>query len=249
MNLIARFYPESTFGGFSDVDGTIRFYTRVNSIIRKDDIILDVGCGRGEYQEDNCEYRRNLRVLKGKCKKVIGIDVENAARDNPYIDEFHLIESDVWETIQDSSIDIIVCDYVLEHVQYPEKIFSEFNRVLKNGGAVCARTPNLFSYFGVLSNFTPNRLHAKILARVQDERKPEDVFPKYYHSNSISRIKKLLRRYGFEGVVYGAESEPAYFSFSSIVYGMAKLAHGMTLKRFRTQLYFFARKSKSIKRN
>ena len=26
-----RFYPESRFGGFTDIDGTIAFYTRVHS--------------------------------------------------------------------------------------------------------------------------------------------------------------------------------------------------------------------------
>src|SRR5688500_10974191 len=156
MNFILKYYPEARFGGFSDVDGTIRFYTRVNSLIDENDILLDVGCGRGEYQDDTCEFRKKLRILKGKCKKVNGIDVDTNAKINPYIDEFFFIgDGDHWLAIEDNSIDIIICDYVLEHIKYPDKIFSEFRRVLKEGGIVCARTPNLLSYFGIISNLIP----------------------------------------------------------------------------------------------
>ena len=42
-----RFYPESRFGGFTDVDGTIAFYARVHSQLTPSSVVLDVGCGRG----------------------------------------------------------------------------------------------------------------------------------------------------------------------------------------------------------
>jgi hypothetical protein len=92
MSFTKKFYPESQFGGFSDIDGTVRFYTRVNSLIEKSSTILEVGCGRGEYMDDSNKYRRELRILKGKGDKVIGIDVDSNAMGNPFIDEFHLIQ-------------------------------------------------------------------------------------------------------------------------------------------------------------
>jgi len=58
------FYPESKFGDFTDIDFTIRFYTRINSLIKQTDIVLDIGCGRGALIDDKIEYRRNLRILK-----------------------------------------------------------------------------------------------------------------------------------------------------------------------------------------
>lgn len=42
------YYPESRFGGFTDVDGTVAFYTRVQSLVEAGSVVLDVGCGRGE---------------------------------------------------------------------------------------------------------------------------------------------------------------------------------------------------------
>lgn len=44
-----RFYPEARFGGFTDIDGTIAFFNRVNSLIETSSVVLDVGCERGAY--------------------------------------------------------------------------------------------------------------------------------------------------------------------------------------------------------
>ena len=46
------YYPESRSGTFTDVDGTIAFYLRVNGLVDSESVILDVGCGRGAFAED-----------------------------------------------------------------------------------------------------------------------------------------------------------------------------------------------------
>src|SRR5690349_7094694 len=70
------FYPERAFGGFSDVDGTVTFYTRVNSLIDPAFRIVDFGCGRGAHSEDAVALRRDLRSFKGRVETVIGLDVD-----------------------------------------------------------------------------------------------------------------------------------------------------------------------------
>ncbi|HEX9617275.1 MAG TPA: hypothetical protein VGA03_07640, partial [Anaerolineales bacterium] len=96
MNFKSLYYPESRFGGFSNVDGTVAFYNRVNALVQPSSVVVDVGCGRGAYVEDPVPYRLQLRILKGKCQKVIGIDVDPKGKENPYIDEFRLIEGSRW---------------------------------------------------------------------------------------------------------------------------------------------------------
>jgi ubiquinone/menaquinone biosynthesis C-methylase UbiE len=183
--------------------------------------------------------------MKGKCQKVVGIDVDRNAASNPYLDEFFLIEDYIWPYLPDESIDLIICDYVLEHIEFPEKLFSEFNRVLKVGGLICCRTPNLFSYFGLASNFVPGKFHQKIVPKLQAVRKEEDIFPKFYRCNSIYRLKRILKQFNFKGVVYGFESEPAYFTFSQIIYLVMKFLHSITPNYFKTQIFVFARKEVS----
>ena len=217
MNSKEKYYPETRFGGFTDLDGTVAFFSRVNSLIDGSSVVLDVGCGRGEYSEDPIPLRKNLRVLQGKAGKVIGIDVDQHAQTNPFIDEFHLIQGDSWP-IESNSIDLIVCDNVLEHINNPEQFFTEIHRVLKNGGFLCARTPNRWSYIALAATLIPNKLHSKVTSAVQDNRQEEDVFPTLYKCNSIGKLKRIMKRSDFDGIAYGYEAEPSYLSFSRAAY-------------------------------
>jgi SAM-dependent methyltransferase len=122
MKYIRFFYPEVEFGGFSRVDGTIAFYSRINALIKASYIVLDVGCGRGEYNDDHVIYRKELRSFKNKVAKIIGIDVDTAGVDNPFLDEFRAIDGERWP-IDDDAIDIIICDWVLEHIPAPQTFF------------------------------------------------------------------------------------------------------------------------------
>ena len=87
-NQIPSFYPESKFGGFSDIDFSITFYNRVRSLLKPEHTVLDYGCGRGVLKEDPCTYRQEIQNLKGTVTKVIGVDVDPAAATNPYLDKF-----------------------------------------------------------------------------------------------------------------------------------------------------------------
>ena len=113
------YYPESRFGGFTNLDGTIAFYTRINALIDPSYTVLDIGCGRGSYGEDPVKLRRDLHILRGKGKKIIGIDLDENAKVNPYLDEFQLIKNNHWP-VENSSVDLGVADFVLEHVGDPD---------------------------------------------------------------------------------------------------------------------------------
>jgi SAM-dependent methyltransferase len=222
LNNKERYYPESRFGGFTDIDGTIAFYNRVVSLLESSFVVLDVGCGRREYEESSVPFSRDLRILKGKVAKVIGIDVDKGAQDNPFLDEFRLIQDGAWP-IEDNSIDLIVCDFVVEHVNDPDLFFFSIHRVLNKGGLVCIRTSNRWSYFALFSILIPNKYHSKILTSVQEGRKVDDIFPAVYKCNSVWRIRNLMKKYGFDYVVYGYEAEPSYLAFSRIAYYLGVL--------------------------
>lgn len=235
------FYPESKFGGFTNVDGTIAFYSRVNALLESSSVVLDIGCGRGAYANSPVPFSRNLRILKGKVAKVIGIDVDIAAKDNPFIDEFHLIEGYSWP-IPDASVDLIVCDFVLEHIPDPDQFFLEISRVLKKGGFLCIRTPNRWSYFALFSAIIPAKYHAKVLSVVQENRKIEDVFPTVYRCNSLWKLRQAMQKFGFEHVVYGYEAEPSYLAFSKIAYFFGVLHQRFAPGMIKPALFAFGKK-------
>jgi SAM-dependent methyltransferase len=239
MGFIQQFYPESKFGGFSDVDGTIRFYLRVNALVDAHSTVVDYGCGRGAYGEDTVLLRKNLRILKGKVKQVIGLDVDPVGEQNPYLDEFHLLGKEGWP-LPDDCIDLCVCDHVLEHLEDPAEFFSQARRVLKLGGYLCVRTPNLWNYIALVSKLVPNRSHTQVLSKVKESTRAVDVFPTLYRCNTIPTIRRSLNEHGFDHVVYGIAPEPSYLSFSKLAYRLGVLYHRYSPGLFRPVLLAFA---------
>jgi len=237
-----QYYPESRFGGFSDCDITIIFYCRVNALLSSESVALDIGCGRGEYGEDTVSFRKGLKILKGKCRKVIGIDVDNEARHNPYIDEFYLIRpSEPWP-IDTESIDLAVCDSVIEHSMNPEQLFAECNRVLKYGGYLCLKTPNIVSYFGLVSKLVKSESHDDFLKKIGIFKKIGTTYPAFYRCNTIKKVKKMMQKYAFESYVYGFEGEPGYLHFNKYLYFLGSLHQRFAPKSIKTAILAFGKK-------
>jgi SAM-dependent methyltransferase len=237
------FYPESRFGGFSDVDGSISFFTRINALLDPAWTVLDVGCGRGEYAEDTVPYRRALRILKGKVAKVIGLDVDPVGRQNPCLNEFRLLESETWP-VESDSIDLIICDQTLEHVPNPDALFSEARRTLRNGGYLCIRTPNRWGYPALVATVVPNKHHARVVGAVQENRMAHDVFPTVYRCNSKRKVLAAMRKHGFDAVVYGYDAEPSYLAFSRIAFRLGMLYMRLSPPLPRAVLFAFGKLTK-----
>jgi SAM-dependent methyltransferase len=238
-----HFYPESKFGGFSQIDGTVAFYARVQALARPDSIVLDFGCGRGAYAEDPIAFRRDLRIFKGKVRQVIGLDANPAAACNPFVDAFHLLQAPTWP-VENASIDVCICDNVLEHLSDPGDFFSEAQRVLRPGGVLCIRTPNRWNYIALLSRLVPNRQHSRVLSVAKASLKEEDVFPTFYRCNTIPALKQALARQGLEHVVYGYEAEPSYLAFSKLAYALGVLHQKLAPGFLRPAIFAFGRKKR-----
>lgn len=235
-------YPEVGFGGFSRVDSTVHLMTRVHALAGDATTVLDVGCGRGCGAEDGSRFRRSLRDLRRAGRTVIGIDVDREAAANPFIDEFRLIGGDGRWPIDDGSIGLAVCDYVLEHLRDPRGFFAELARTLRPGGAFVARTPSVWSYPVVASRLLPNSLHAAVLRLAQRGRQERDVFPTFYRANSRRRLNGLVRGSGLVGCCYAVEAEPSYMQFSSLAFRVMCGVHQVLPEQFRSTLIVLARK-------
>lgn len=223
-SVVSRFHPEAEFGGFTDIDSTVIFYARVQQLLSPDATAIDVGCGRGTQADDPVRLRRELRVLRGKCREVIGIDVDRRAAGNPFLDVFRLIGPSGRWPLEDSAADLAVADFVLEHVTEPDMFFAEAARVLRPGGVLGVRTINAWSYVGLASRFVPDGLHTRLLGSLQPDRQKQDIFPSVYRCNSVPRLRRALAVHGFDAAVYGVDAEPAYLRFSPGLYALG-LAH------------------------
>ena len=235
------YYPESRFGGFTNDDETIMFYTRLISLLDDSKVVLDIGCGRGKYIDDRIPIRRNLQDLRERCKRVIGIDVDEAAASNPGVDEFHLLVDNHWP-IEDASIDVCLSNFVLEHVDNPHIFFAECERVLKKGGYLFLRTSNLLSYLGLFAKVIPKRFHNDIISLVQPRRKLEDAFSTLYRCNTVWKIRRMLAEHGFDHYVFGYQTGPGYLAFSHLSYFLGVVYLKLAPSILKNDICVFAQK-------
>ena len=240
---LETFYPEVGAGGFSRADGTVALYQRIHSLMTPESVVLDFGAGRGFGPiEDPVPFRRQLRTLKGRCKAVIGVDVDPAVLGNSSLDRAFVVKPLERLPIEDSSVDVVVSDATFEHIEDPGFVCAELDRVLKPGGYICARTPNRWGYIGIGANIVPNRWHVSWLKVLQPHRKAVDVFPTSYRLNTPSQMRHHFPLAHYEHFTYGHFGEPAYFGTSKLAWGAALLLQRITPQRLAPMWLVFLRK-------
>ncbi|ABW25426.1 class I SAM-dependent methyltransferase [Acaryochloris marina] len=241
--IIGNHYPEFNISGYTSVDGTVEFYSRINSLLNNSMVVLDFGAGRGSWKEDySCPYRKSLHDLQGKVKKIVGCDIDEAIYDNPTVDEKVVIKIGEKLPFDDNSFDLIISDFTFEHIENENEIAQEFTRILKAGGWICARTPNKYNYVYILIQLIRNSWHEQILKYVQPLRNEIDVFPTMYRMNSARKIDILFPDDKYENYTYYFNSEPAYFFNNSFLFFIMKIIDSFLPFYLKNNLFIFLKK-------
>jgi len=168
--------------------------------------------------------------------------VDDKSKSNPFVNEFRIINPNSKWPIENSSIDLAFCDFILEHIEYPKFFFSEVARVLKEDGYFCFRTINKYGYISILSKIFPENLHSKILQKVQPSRKEKDVFKAYYRCNSVFALKKLLEENNLDGIISTFEAEPSYHNINKFVYLIGVVYQKFVPSLFKSIIFGFTKK-------
>ena len=167
------------------------YHQEVERCLVDGSIVLDAGCGSGEYGV--------LKEKGGRAGRIVGVDIsEEALKNNAVIDDY--VVSDLVEIpLEDNTFDMIVCEGVIEHLEHPEKVISEFSRLLKSGGYVVLRTWNIWHLNNFLSALLPVGVRRRLKGwLIKDSAKHEGTFETYYRCNSRKRMGSLFCAAGFE---------------------------------------------------
>jgi O-antigen chain-terminating methyltransferase len=117
-------------------------------------IIVDAGCGRGEW----------LELLNQKNLKAIGIDVNKTLVQQCLKLNLNVVQSDIIEylrSLPDESIGAVTAFHLIEHLPFETliKFMDESLRVLKSGGIVIFETPNPQNFSVGACNFYLDPTH------------------------------------------------------------------------------------------
>jgi SAM-dependent methyltransferase len=240
---VRSLYPELGAGGFTRVDGTVAFYTRVNALLDPGMTVLDFGAGRGaQLFDQSSRYRNELSKIQGKVKRLIGVDVDPTVRENPFLDEAHVIDTQSPLPFASDTFDLIYADWVLEHVDTPEHFVALAHNVLKPGGWFCARTPNRWGMTGIGANLIPNRFHDLLLSYLQPDREVRDIFPTVYKMNTLGDVRKYFEIAKWENFSYTFNPEPPYLQhFKPLMY-LAKLLFHFAPSAMANDLHIIVRR-------
>lgn len=129
---------------------TIAFYLRRYSEeeMFSDKTVLDIGCGAAG---------KTLYYASRGAGRVIGVEIlekyrkeaEELAASLGYADRFSFVAADAARLpFDDNSIDTVIANDAMEHVDEPEKVIGECLRVLKPGGRMYVNFPPYHHPFG-----------------------------------------------------------------------------------------------------
>ena len=218
-----RFYPAYTDRAFAE---------RIQGLVRLDMDVLEVGAGSGEGLQ-------NRFPLKGRCRRLVGIDLDPRVTSNTSLDEAHV--ADVCELpFGDEQFDLIYHTMVAEHIEHPERALREMARVLKPGGEIHFLTPSRFYYPMLLAQLTPTSVHRLIVGRLGSGRSEAEVFATFYRVNSAAAVRRLAQLAGLQAEVHHISTPPGYLRFNRLAF-LCGVAYERLIERFlpalRAQLY------------
>jgi SAM-dependent methyltransferase len=147
--------------------------------------VLDLGCGYS-----NVLFSEWLL----SAQKVIGIDRRHEdVRRNSNL-HFRVVGDVEQSPLADSSVDMIVSSFVIEHIADPSALLHECRRVLKPNGTAIFCTPCLFGYKTLIAKFSGESVSNWVWKFFKG--RPHPPWPDHYRANTPGRVKNLCAESG-----------------------------------------------------
>jgi SAM-dependent methyltransferase len=172
--------------------------------------VLDLGAGPTPVPE---------RRLKGKVRRVVGVDIDPVVLTNQAVDEAHVFDGATLP-FSAASFDAVLSDWTIEHLREPLVTLKEIHRVLKPGASWWFRTTNSRHYVTMVSAYTPHWFHRLLANRARGLQPGDhDPWPAHYRMNSPAALRRGLAFAGFTtSELRLMEPDPSYMCFNPLAF-------------------------------
>ena len=197
--------------------------------------VLEAGCGSATH------------VDLGGNAVMVGIDISREQLNrNSSVNEAIVGDIQSYE-LPPSSFDVILCWDVLEHVKQPRLAMNHFTDALKPSGIMILAMPNVHSFEGLITKYTPHRFHVWVLRHIfgdkmagVDGRGPFATFLKT--DISPGRIEAYAKEKGLVMLFFSVysrgrvqEVRRKFGVLGQSVYGIAKAMQALTGGRIQSE--------------
>jgi SAM-dependent methyltransferase len=182
----------------------------VRTFVTPETRVLDLGCGRGGVVE----------LFWGDVTLAAGLDPDALSLTEHHATGLPVIRGRGEQLpFADKSFDLVVCLWVLEHVDSPDGVLREVHRVLRSGGHFVFLTPNLRNPLLLLNRVATAlpQLQRRIVPRMYG-RVEADTFRVRYRANTEAALRRLASRCGLEVAELRVVSDPTYLALNSLMF-------------------------------
>lgn len=214
-----------------------RYQDLVSTEVSAQTRIFELGCGRTSLAA--------TQIAGGACS--IGLDPSLSDLQHNQSITYALQGDGASLPLASASVDLIVSQWVVEHLETPQLVFDEMARVLRPGGKVILFTTNANNYVPFASRLVPEIVQDFVLERML-RRPTHESFPTFFRANTRKSLAQLAAQADLtlESCTYNGN--PFYLAFSPLLFRGALLFEKLTdhpaLQKFK--LYLLATLSKGV---
>lgn len=148
--------------------------------------MLEAGCGSATHFHIN------------KVARSVGVDISQAQLDKNKMIQEKILGDIQTHPLPPDTFDLIICWNVIEHLSHPQQALRNFSATLKPGGLLVLGFPNLISFKGLVTKFTPFWFHEFFYKFMRYQFRP---FKTYLRREIIpSKLLPFTQQIGFDPI-------------------------------------------------